>query len=170
VGTTPLEKPVRLNAGRASLEVTAEGFIPFRKDLDLPGGGALTLPVTLVPLSDRAFLVVRSPVRGAHVFVDGGASGTVPTESVVAIGKHVIVVRKDGYEEAKSVAVLSRGERKTLDVPLAEIPPITAKWWFWTGIGVVAAGGIALTVALLTERSPSEGSIPPGKLSTALTF
>lgn len=170
VGTTPLPKALRLNAGPAALEVRADGYVPYSTTLDLTPAGTLGLPIQLAPLSDRALLVVRSPVRGARVLVDGRPAGTVPTETVVKAGQHTIVVRQSGYDEGKSVAFLKAGERKVLDVPLAETTPITATWWFWTGLGVVVAGGVAVTAALVTERSPSEGSIPPGKLATALTL
>src|SRR5579883_647780 len=38
VGTTPLAVPLKVNAGHAVLELTAEGYRPFRRELDLPGG------------------------------------------------------------------------------------------------------------------------------------
>jgi hypothetical protein len=142
--------------------------VPVHQVLDLPPGGELTVPLELAPLSDRALLVVSSPVKGARVAVDGVAAGTAPTESVIHAGRHVIRVDRDGYEPATSIAVLVAGERKELRVPLAETPPVTARWWFWTGIGAAVAGGVVLGVALLTERSPDQGNIPPGKLATPL--
>lgn len=45
--------------------------------------------------------------------------------------------------------------------------PIVTRWWFWTGVGAVAAAGAAVTVAALTERAPDSGTIAPGQLSTA---
>jgi len=168
VGTTPFQAPVLLNAGKASLEVTAEGRVPIHRALELPPGGELAVPLDLAPLSDRALLVVSSPVKGARVAVDGTPAGTVPTETVIRAGRHLIRVERDGYEPRTSSAVLVAGERKELSLPLAETPPVTARWWFWTSVGAVVAGGVVLTAALLTERSPDRGNIPPGKLATPL--
>lgn len=168
VGTTPFARPVLLNAGKASLEVTADGHAPIHRVLDLPPGGELAVPLDLAPLSDRALLVVSSPVKGARVTVDGTPAGTVPTETIIRAGRHLIRVERDGFEPAQSSAVLVAGERKELSLPLAETPPITSRWWFWTSIGAVVAGGVVVTVALLTERSPDQGNIAPGKLATPL--
>ncbi|MBM4363763.1 MAG: PEGA domain-containing protein, partial [Deltaproteobacteria bacterium] len=170
VGRTPLARPIALNSGPAVVEITLAGYAPFRSEVTLRGGGALRLPVELVPLSNRGLLRVESPVSGARVFVDGRAVGTVPTELWLPAGAHEVVLRREGYDEAESRASITAGERRSLRIDLAETTPITARWWFWAGIGVTVAGGAALTAALLTERSPDEGSIPPGKLATALTF
>ena len=45
--------------------------------------------------------------------------------------------------------------------------PITARWWFWTGIGVIVVGAAtAVTVyALTTERSAPTGNFSPGQLA-----
>jgi hypothetical protein len=48
--------------------------------------------------------------------------------------------------------------------------PLTARWWFWGGIGAVVAGGVVLSVALLTERSADKGTIAPQQLSAPLRF
>jgi hypothetical protein len=169
-GTTPFAAPLRLVAGTVSVEATKEGYVPFRQKAVLAGGGTTRIEILLTPLSDNALLIVKSPVKGAHIFVDGKSLGTAPTESVVHAGKHVVVARRDGYEESKSIAVLGAGERKELTVSLAETPGILTRWWFWAGTGVLVAGGVAVTAALLIERSPDRGSIPPGQVSTALSF
>ncbi|HEU4410425.1 MAG TPA: hypothetical protein VFS43_34540 [Polyangiaceae bacterium] len=37
--------------------------------------------------------------------------------------------------------------------------PFWSQWWFWTGAGVLVAGGAATAYALSTEKAPGEGSI-----------
>src|SRR5205085_1406156 len=39
---------------------------------------------------------------------------------------------------------------------------ILGKWWFWTGVGVVVAGGVAVVIAVSTEKSPDKGTVQPG--------
>jgi tetratricopeptide (TPR) repeat protein len=38
--------------------------------------------------------------------------------------------------------------------------PVYKRWWFWTGIAAVVAGGVVATV-LLTRSDPAHGTLPP---------
>ncbi len=168
LGKAPLAGPVRLNAGPAVVEVTADGFHPFKKSVVLPGGKSLAVDARLKTKSKTGILRVDSPVVGAIVFVDGAQLGKVPAEKELLAGKHAVIVRADGYEEARTSAVVTAGERRTVTVKLDETPAVTSRWWFWTGAGVVVAGGVALTVALLTERPADSGDIEPGQVAAPL--
>lgn len=169
VGTTPLDKPVALVAGKAKLEILADGYFPYAKELDLPGGGTLSVDAALVKKSSHGFLVVTSPVAGASVFVDGKPAGSVPLEVSLPSGSHVVIVRREGYDEAESRTEVVPGERRSVTVDLAKKSGLTSKWWFWTGIGVVVVSGVAVTAALLTEKSPSSGdSFQPSRVSGPL--
>ena len=43
---------------------------------------------------------------------------------------------------------------------------ITSRWWFWTALGVVVAGGATATaVILMTEKDPENGQgFTPGRI------
>jgi hypothetical protein len=102
-------------------------------------------------------------VTGAAVALDGKPIGNVPTETPVDPGQHRIALRRDGYDPVETSIVVRAGENKDVSVPMSVHETITGKWWFWTGIGVVlAAGGVALAVALTTEKDADAGTIPPG--------
>jgi len=168
IGVTPLSGPVKTNAGRAVIEVTAEGYRPFRRELDLAGGRELTVEAVLLSKSTSGVLVVGSPVVGAEVELDGRPAGMVPLEVVVPAGTHPLVVRKSGYEPSKTSVVVAVDERKDVSIPLEKSAPITAKWWFWTGVGVIVVAGAVTTYALLTERDAETGTYPPGQVSGPL--
>jgi PEGA domain len=170
IGATPFAGPLRFTAGEASIEVTAEGYLPYAKTLRLPPGGVLDLDVTLLSKAKASILVLRAAVPGTNAMVDGKVVGNVPVEVQVEPGVHKLVARADGYEDTQTSAVVSMGERKQVDLNLKERPGITSKWWFWTSIGVCAAGAAAVSAALLIERKPSEGSLPPGTVRVPLTF
>jgi PEGA domain len=170
VGTTPLTGPLHFTAGAASLEVVAEGYFPYQKKLDLPGGGVLDLEVTLASKAKVSLLVLRAPVPGTVAIVDGKVVGNPPVEVVVGPGSHKILARADGYLDTETSAVLASGEHKQVDLLLKEKPGITSRWWFWTGLAVAVAGGAVITSALLTERKPSQGDLPPGTVSAPLRF
>ncbi|MEZ4220130.1 MAG: PEGA domain-containing protein [Polyangiaceae bacterium] len=167
LGTTPLGD-LRVNAGRAQLEVSRDGYLPFSKAVTLNGNQVHRVDVKLLAKHTSGVLEVSSPVAGAKVFVDGKPVGVAPAQVMVPVGEHEVVLRRDGYDEARTRAVVRAGETARLNVALDEPPGITSRWWFWTGVGVVVAGGAALTVALLTERSADEGDIAPGQVSGPL--
>jgi PEGA domain len=167
VGTTPLAA-LRLNSGPAVVEVTADGYHPYKKHVTLPGGSALELSVDLASKNTTGLLEVSSPVAGAAVSIDGRHVGTVPVQTPLPAGKHELTVHHAGYDEADTSVVIRVGGTTRVDVPLDSPPPVTQKWWFWTGVGLVVVGGVALTAALLTERSADQGDIPPGRVSAPL--
>lgn len=172
VATTPLSGPIRINAGTADLEVVAEGYVPYRKTIDLPKAGELVVDVVLVAREARGQLVVASTPDGADVSIDGKQFGRAPAEAQLAPGNHVIVVRLSGFREQKTSAVVVEGERRRIDISLEAKPPITQTWWFWTGIGAVVVGATVTTLvyALTTERDAGRGDIPPGQVAGPLRF
>jgi hypothetical protein len=165
IGTTPLSGPIRTTAGHVTLVIHGERYNDYRRELDLAGGQSLAVVATLAPRDTTAVLVVRSPVAGAHVTVDGSARGEAPLEVVVPAGLHTIRLERSGYEMTETSAVLGQGARKELDVPMVKGTPIVARWWFWTAVGVAVAGGIATYFVVTTEKSPDRGSISPGVVS-----
>ncbi len=161
---------IRVNAGKQKLVVTKEGYFPFEKEIALAGGKVETVDAQLSTRASSGLLRVTSPVAGAAVSLDGKPLGIVPAESAVTPGAHKIALRRDGYENAETSVVLAAGERKDVDVPMAQRASILGKWWFWTAVGVVAAGGVATFVALTTEKSPDTGTIAPGQVKAELRF
>jgi hypothetical protein len=58
--------------------------------------------------------------------------------------------------------------RKQIDVPLVELPAIYEAWWFWTGIGAVAAGVTVGVILGVTEGPVVKGDISPGVVQAPL--
>jgi hypothetical protein len=170
IGTTPLGGHIKLNAGSATVEVEAEGYVPFKKDVDLAGGTETEIEAKLTLKSKMGLLTVKSPVAGARVFIDGKPAGNVPAERSLQAGTHKIVVERDGYETATTTAVVNAGDRKQISIELKEKTSVLRRWWFWTTVGVVVAGGAAVTSALLIEGPPGEGTFTPGQVAAPLRF
>ncbi len=148
-----------LDAGPATIEVTAEGYAPHREQTVLPKGGVSAFDVVLVKKLQAGILSVStSPVPG-DVFIDDKAIGKAPVESTVTAGAHKIVVRHDGYSDVESQAVAEVGQTKRVTLTFEGKKSIVAAWWFWTAIGVVGAGTAAGLYAAFKSRSPDTGSI-----------
>ena len=170
LGKTPLPGVVRMKPGPATLVVEKEGYFDYQRILALQGGSLSTFDVKLASKQTTAIVTVRSTVVGALVAVDGKPEGTVPTEMVIAAGTHQVELTHSGYQPLRSSLVVVAGERKTLDLALEADAPITKKWWFWTGIGVLAIGATVTVIALTTERNPDKGSVAPGRINAGLSF
>jgi hypothetical protein len=170
VATTPLEGPIRVNAGQAAIEVVADGYHGYKQTFELPKGGSITVDVELTLRDARGVLLVATTPTGSDLRIDGQAFGRTPVEASLAAGNHVVVVSHDGYENKQTNAVVVEGQKKSIDVALDKNPSIFAKWWFWTGVAVVVAGAVIITVAVTTEKSAGHGDIPPGQVAGPLRF
>lgn len=56
--------------------------------------------------------------------------------------------------------------------PVAESKPLYKRWWFWTALGVIVAGGASALAVGLATRTPScpDGHVCTGSITYALTF
>ncbi len=159
VGALPLA-PFRANAGRAELRVEREGFEPFVEALDLPPGGATLVRVVLRPERPIARLGIVATPSGARVAIDGEARGAAPLDLELAPGAHQLVVSAPKHDARTMSLTLARGETRRVDLTLPEKPPpITERWWFWTGVGVVLTGAAIAVIAASVERAPNTGSL-----------
>jgi len=168
LGTAPFTRAPVDAAPLARVTMEAEGYISDTQSVQLPGGGEAQLTCHLLSKSTAGTLVVGTKPTGASLEVDGKPAGNTPTELSLPAGAHTVLARLGGYDDLQVQVKVDAGEQKTVDLPLAKSVPITAKWWFWTGIAVVVVGGVVITAAALTEKSPDKGTIQPGQLPAPL--
>jgi hypothetical protein len=165
VGKAPLPAPLALGAGPAVVEVEAEGFYPAKKSVELVGGGELTVELELASRATTGVLGVKASAPAAEVSIDGKRAGLAPLEVNVAKGTHRVLVRHPDYKPYETSVVVVAGETKSVDAALQR-PSVVTRWWFWTGVAVVAAAGAGVAIAAVTERKPDTGTIAPGQLHT----
>jgi hypothetical protein len=156
-----------LNSGPATIEIAYEGYATIKQKVLFDKGARSSFDYTLVAKDKAGVLSVQTTPPG-DVFVDNKPLGRAPAEGTVVAGEHRIVIRRAGFDDVVTAAVVEVGQRKELSINLEQKPAITTRWWFWTGLGIVVAGGVILTVALLTERSPDSGTIKPGQSQAPL--
>jgi hypothetical protein len=168
LGAAPLTRAPVDAAPLARVTMEAEGYLSDTQTVPLPGGGEAHLTCHLYSKATAGTLVVGTKPTGASLEIDGKASGNTPTELSLPAGPHSVLARLDGYEDLQVQVKVAAGEQKSVDLPLSKSAPLTAKWWFWAGIAVVVVGGVVVTAALLTERSPDKGTIQPGQLPAPL--
>lgn len=121
-------------------------------------------------------VVVTTAPPDARAAVDGEpvAQGEM---RLLDPGRHRAAATAAAHERAEVVFSLAPGERRNLDLRLtplasAEAPRrdapvavterggVLTRWWFWTAVGAVVAGGVAASVILLSsDASPDCGSL-----------
>jgi hypothetical protein len=154
-------------AGPTTIEVTADGYETWRKEIELRAKETTAIEAQLVPRG--AVVAVRSRPDGASVAVDGRPWGLSPLEVKVTPGPHVVRLSKDGFSDESVDINVASGDRRELDVPLKTVGPITSKWWFWTAIGVaVAASATVIIVAATSGGSEATGDFQPGRVQAPL--
>jgi hypothetical protein len=169
VGETPVSE-IKLNAGRAIVEVSADDYETQKKEVALPEGGSLDLSFDLVKAANLGILVIRSTPSATSTLVDGKGMGGTPLEASLPPGSHALVLSRDGYRDLSTSAVVERGRRKEVDLSLEKNPSVLSRWWFWTLVSAAVVGGVVITYAALTERSPDVGTIAPGQVRAPLQF
>jgi hypothetical protein len=124
-GQTPLAKPIRVSSGAHVVSVLAQGYLPQHKEITLAGQTTETVSLTLQPTESRvAQLVVRAPLPGAEVRVNGKVVGTTPLPASVAVAPgsvHVELFRA-GYRTAALTIAIDEGARGELSFALEEDP------------------------------------------------
>jgi hypothetical protein len=103
------------------------------------------LPATVAIKSEPPLAIVR---------VNSREVGVAPIEFQRPAGQYKLEVVLDRYDTYQAALNLSAGQRADLTARLTpNEDSITKKWWFWTGIAVVVAGGVVATY-FLARPSP----------------
>ena len=164
VGKSPLDKPLALKAGKASVLIEVDGYFPYQTNVELPGGGGYVLDAQLSSKDKHGRIVVQAPKTNVSVALDGHALGQAPVETLATAGTHKILARHPEHSDYATTVIVKAGEERTVMVTLGD-RPIYKRWWFWSTLGVVVAGGTAGTIVALWEREPGQGEIGPGQLT-----
>ena len=169
VGTTPIPSPLQLDSGPATVEVLAEGFFDWRRELELKGGATTVLVAQLGTKSTSGILRVSALTPGTRVRIDEAPASSAPAEAIVLAGVHRVVIHADGYDDRETNVVVGAGETKEVTLEPEKRPALTSRWWFWTGVGVVVVAGATVTYALLTSKPADKGDqFQPGQVSAPL--
>jgi len=161
---------LRLDTGRYTFTATADGYEPAEQEVSLEGGTRRNIVMELTPIERTAFLIIRSPVIGAEVWLAGKRMGNVPVELSLQPGEHTLLLRHGDYEEASTRVILEPRQRRAIDLPMEPTPSIFERWWFWTGAAVLLAGATAAILVSVQPEEASPGDIPPGVVSAPLRF
>ena len=124
-------------------------------------------------------LVVRCDQADASVRIGDRSVGTTPLANALRVntGPGSIEIKKQGFVPYRADIANDAKMQAELDVKLLPVTPepqkersILGTWWFWTGAGVLVAGGVVGAILLTRPASAETGSLPPGQLTVPLRF
>lgn len=145
-GTLPLANPVHVSEGPTSVRVQLDGYVPFERNLSVPGGGSLTIEATLAPLAPAEPAVGAAPAPAALSFDrDQPASG----QTSRIVGWSLLGVSAAAIAAGVTFLVLDGKETCSKPSPDARCPRLydtKLEGWVALGAGVAAgaAGGLFL--------------------------
>lgn len=151
---------VAVDPGEHVVEVSGEAVETERVPRTLARGQTLELSLRARARDVRARLTIEAPAE-ASVAVDRRPLGRGPQVVLTSPGVHEVEVRREGYETFRaSVTSLARQDERVVVVMRrpADVArgSIATRWWFWTGLGVVAAGTAAVVLYTTRPTEPAE--------------
>ncbi len=155
-----LDRAVPVNPGAHVFRAYGDGLT--RHEVERRVGNGERTEVQLSPTRSlvMAALRVEPSVPGAEVWVDRQQAGVGQIDVNLAPGRHEIQVRAAGYRSFESSVMLVPGQRERFHVDLTRSGSLLTRWWFWTAVGVAAAGVTAgLVIGLSGREAPEVGTL-----------
>ena len=171
--TAPKVVRVSVPSRTAVLEVrlSAERYQSQTARVAVEGGGPpVNVSLKVLAKASSGTLLVRATPLDARISIDGVERGNPPLEVPLPAGAHTLDVRADRHDSSHVPVVVEAGRTKDVNIDLQRSAPITTKWWFWTGVGVLAVG-VGVTIWYLVaqpEKDAGTGTIAPGQVSAPL--
>ncbi|RLB59904.1 MAG: hypothetical protein DRI34_00365 [Deltaproteobacteria bacterium] len=116
VGKTPFKRPLKLRPGKHRLKATKAGFGTFKTEFRIRRGRRTEISVDLLPVS--GLLKVTANIDAAEVYIDNKLAGRTPLIKNVVVGKHDIMVMREGYNDYVSEIVVEAGQRHFVEAVL----------------------------------------------------
>ncbi|HEY8927537.1 MAG TPA: PEGA domain-containing protein [Polyangia bacterium] len=165
---------VKLPAGSHVIEANAADYMAARREITVVAGTPQSVPLALTAIPRTGSVTITASQIGAHIVVDGKDVGAAPVTLELGAGGHQVEVTAPGYAPGRSELAVAPGQARTVNIvlelpPEARMPtPFYHKWWFWAGVGGVAAV-TAGTILLWPEQKQGPLSGTLGTANTAVT-
>jgi hypothetical protein len=147
--------------GKHHIEVSADGYAIYQRDVDASPGAVLPFNIELVRSTCR-LEVLGMP--GAEVLIDGVPVGLQPSNGFsVASGRHGVEVRQRGYYTWRQTIESTAGAPQTLRLTAVPTTRRTASWVLvGAGAAITLAGGVLGYLALRKQAEAQSLQDQPG--------
>jgi len=148
---------VVVDPGAHVFTVTKDGFETVAAKEDFKAGAKKDLSLSLTAMPGK--MRIDASQGGSAVRIDEIDVGIAPLLVDRPAGDYRIDVRKSGYVPYVTKVTLRPGQRTDILARMAEDPPLTRRWWFWTSIGgAVLVGGLVAAVIVLNASEYDGGN------------
>ena len=153
---------VVVDPGTRVIVLSRKGYKDIVRTERFAPGARTSLQLDLEKLD--ASLRITANVDNPIVTINGVDVGMAPVSVPRIAGSYRVIVTKDGYVPHDILLKVAPGETSTLDAALVpEKIPITKRWWFWAGVGVLVAGAATVTY-FVTRPDPTRPELSGGGL------
>jgi tetratricopeptide (TPR) repeat protein len=184
VGTSPLDKPLSVSAGRRKITITKPDHTPLNRFIDIAGGEQQTLELALVPVQVAAPAPVVAPTpapsgkaspledegMGTPFWIGLGLTGAFAAGAAITGG--LAIGANSDYDAALDVVPTSQA---AIDDARSGVKNLTAATDVLIGLGAASAI-VTLVFAFTDDDAPSESAIRwqvdagPGGLAVSAKF
>ncbi|MET0387922.1 MAG: tetratricopeptide repeat protein [Polyangiales bacterium] len=135
--------PLVLSPGAHRLKVRAPGYLPVERHLEVAAGEEQTLTLALIreKSADKAPV---TPSKAAATLVSAPRPQPAPVEQPA-----LLPARQPLRDHASE-------------------PSVFGRWWFWTAVGVIAAGGVTTAILLTTSGTKEYEQSSLGQVTMTL--
>lgn len=156
--TFPAAAPIRVIAASHVVRVFKRGFQPFEQRVEVAGRGTARVEAKLSPLTESGTLkIADADGRELSVLVDNVEVGKTPFEGLLAVGKHVVVLRGEGGLGTPPTAAPIE-QNKTTTLALKAVP-LEGR----LRVQPSPAGALVTIGAVPVGLGTWEGALPVGK-------
>jgi hypothetical protein len=143
-----------LDPGAHTIELSAPGFVPTTRTIELAAGARETLSVSLEALPSIATLVIEPTVATATVWIDGHVVGRGTITQTVSVGAHTVRVDCPQCESAQRTVRFERGQHLRVGVDVIRRSAGVPGWAIGVAVGASVAAvatGVAVGVFAATN-------------------
>jgi hypothetical protein len=119
-GTTKGTTPANLNGisvGSHTLVLKKSGYNDYSTTVTVSSGNTTSISASLI--TTPGSISVRSTPSGASIVLDGVIKGTTPANLTgISVGKHVLVLKKSGYNDYSTTVTISSGKITSVSATL----------------------------------------------------
>ena len=162
IASTQVDRDLVLDPGVHVFVASGDSLAPSEVRRELGRGEHVRVELAPVRRIETGTLRVEPSVAGATVFVDHRRAGEGVYESSVTTGRHEVEVRAAGYRNYQGDVLVQAGRAERLHVLLVRESGggLLTRWWFWTAVGVAAAGVVTgIVVGTSGTAAPTSGTL-----------